>query len=1137
MSVTADLFSLGAWLVLVAAFAAQAQTDLLESWGSDNVRHLSEDTPPKHRFDGWHENFHLVLEYKRGEHTWGPRADAARLHRIELHDKTGTVARVELVEGDAGRIALPPFAEPDPRKSGIKGTRSADDPENPLGEWNRLEIIRKKGHLQTRLNGQARHDTALPDGARQLSFATVGAAIAIRRMALLAPGKQPKPWVATARSTDTGYSETGATILPRPLPWNPERSRAAWQIDGDYEMQLVASEPLVCDPADIAWDRQGRMYVAEMRDYPFPPEHGPRLSRIRRLTDRDGDGRMDEAITWADQLPDVQGLLPFENGLLITCASGVMQLRDTTGDGRADQRTMLLEVNAPRHSQLQISSPRWRLDGLVHLNNGIDGKEIRRPGADERALAFRGRNLRYDPASGALTPVPGVGQFGATHDDFGRSFFCSNRNPAMFEVLPLVVLGRNPKAGIQKLHEDIQPAASKVYPLELSHTTAAAHAGTHTSACGLTIYRGTTMPDLRGDLFVCDPTSQLVTRNRLRTEGASLRAQRVGERRDFLVSADEWSRPVMLRNGPDGALYICDMYRRFIDHAVYFPKPFTASNYMRAGVDHGRIWRLAPKGKKPGKVRPMPETASELVAELESKIAWRREQAQQQLQQEKLEPPTTTLLSELLTTSESPLARAHALWVLEHHNKLADTALLQRLNDPTPGVLEQAIRLTAERKLDPASHLPALLVHDDARVRMLAAAWLGPNATVADLATLSRRADTDDWTLIAVASISPETPGRVLAVLLETGAPIPAATLTELARRTAQRADTTELAAVLDPLTPLDARSPAERAALVSGLAAGLKRSPLKSLSALAAKPPPPLADRVTVLKTALAEARERCLDPARPLPERLAALKLVDKNLLPLVEQLIRADHPPPLQQAACRALAQMDRKQVTAFYFEQWPSLAPTPRREALTYLTRHSESALQLMQAMKAGDISPALMPAMNRWSFSRSSNKDLREISLELFGPGQSDRDRVVAEYQAALASLTGDPEKGRAVFTSAACATCHSMDGKNQIGPTIRDVRNKPPAAIVAAILHPNQVVEDRWIAYTVTTRSGEILAGLVSAEDFESVQLSMPGGLQRRVPRRDIASFAATGRSLMPEGLEAAIDKQQMADLIAFLKQ
>ncbi len=127
------------------------------------------------------------------------------------------------------------------------------------------------------------------------------------------------------------------------------------------------------------------------------------------------------------------------------------------------------------------------------------------------------------------------------------------------------------------------------------------------------------MPDLAGDLFVCDPTAQLVTRNKVVPHGASFKAERVGEKKEFLASSDEWARPVQIRNGPDGALYVVDMYRRFIDHSRFFPEDFAASHFMRSGVDQGRIWRVVPTNSKPRAIEALSSETSSLVETLQHK--------------------------------------------------------------------------------------------------------------------------------------------------------------------------------------------------------------------------------------------------------------------------------------------------------------------------------------------------------------------------------------------------------------------------------------------------------------------------------------------------------------------------------------
>jgi hypothetical protein len=233
-----------------------------------------------------------------------------------------------------------------------------------------------------------------------------------------------------------------------------------------------------------------------------------------------------------------------------------------------------------------------------------------------RSSNVPGSNFKWNPqAPNEITPTGGKGQYGGAFDDYGHHFYCSNRNPLMFTVMPYEAMLRNPHAGITQVHEDIATpgAETRVYPLQITHTTADAHAGTNTACSGLGVYRGHLMPELKNNVFVPDPTGQLVTRYKIEPNGASLKATRVGDRTEFFRSSDEWSRPVNFTTGPDGAIYICDIYRRWIDHARFFPEEFVKTHDMRQGENHGRIWRVVPKGtqklvaKTPGQYHAIPE--------------------------------------------------------------------------------------------------------------------------------------------------------------------------------------------------------------------------------------------------------------------------------------------------------------------------------------------------------------------------------------------------------------------------------------------------------------------------------------------------------------------------------------------------
>lgn len=1159
-----------------------------------------------------YRDYHLVIDYQWGERTLSTRADRARDCGLLLHafgpdgaygntwlsciegqlieggsgdilvlaakGEDGTIAATKVTaevrhdrDGEpvwskgAGKETFPAegktmarinWRDRDPDWADVKGYRGAKDLENPLGEWNRMEVICAGDTIRILLNGELVNEvTDCHPSAGWIGLQSEFAACLIRRFELHPLGTFSEKWATEQRSADMGYSVSGESILPRRLPLSPEESAKLWEIDGDYEMQLVASEPLVCDPVDVVWDEKGRMFVAEMGDYPLPIEDGgPYLSRIRLLSDTNGDGIMDKAVTWADGLDHVQGLLPMKGGILATTRTAILFLEDTDKDDIADVRKTLFTTNEPNHNQLQVSSPRYGLDNHVWLCNGLDGKQIY-PGVQadppEEALDFTKLNLRYNPRSGEIETVAGAGQFGGGLDDFNRHFFNTNRNPVILAVMPLEAVKRNPLAGITVGHEDIQPSAAPVYPIALSHTTSAAHAGTHTAACGLGVYRGDLMPELTGEVFVCDPTGQLVTRNKLVPRGASFVAERVGEKRDFLVSGDEWSRPVNLRNGPDGALYVVDMYRRFIDHSRFFPEDFAKTHYMRAGFDQGRIWRLVPKGHEaaPTQALPLGDTAK-LVALLGDGNGWTRTEAQRLLV-EGQDAAAVPLLEKLLASSPNAKTSAHALWTLAGLDALKADHLRTVFDEATEsGLLENALLAAREFGFadDLAEAIAAAVAKDAPRFRFLALA-LDPELAI-DAATLAKQVAADpgdDWLRKAIFASKPQLSLPVLLALLDDGTFVarPAAesspVLTDFARLVAARGELAEIAQVL---ARLEGTPGARHFALVTGLSEGLARSPLKqkSLAALVAAKLPELGEGTARLEGLLAQATTIALDRAASEEARLAALVLVAQRPLaekkPVVEALISLAEAPAIQTAGVRLLSRDKREDVADFFFERWDALTPTARAEALELITASPTTGLALMKKMKAGEISPGLMPPITRWSYGRSTNEEVKALALELFGQAEGDRAALISSYREALTEHEGDPEKGALVYQKAACATCHQVGGIGvEVGPPLDDVKIKPAEALLTDILDPNRAVEERWVSQSVEMNDGRILAGLVYGEDAVAITLRIPGGLTMTLPKAEVKSLSSTGMSLMPVGLEAAITKEEMADLIAYLKK
>ncbi len=1032
-----------------------------------------------------YRDYHLVIEFKWGAKTWGAREKKAKDNGILLHaygphgaysDTWMASIEAQIIEGGIGDILVlsPKLADGtelttslsaeftrdrdkemiwkkgEPRQTVTKGRinwrgrdedwsdtvgfRGRNDVESPSGEWNRLEVIAKGDTLQYFVNGaliNEAFDCKPAEG--KILLQTEGAEMIVRRYELYPLGEFKEKWSAIQASggSDVSVRDGQTEAL------SPEESMKRIQLDGDYEVQLVAAEPLVLDPVEATWDDKGRMYVADMRDYPLgPPNPGdPWLSRIQLLTDENGDGRMDKAVTFADHMDNVQGLLPYNGGLIATTRSQVLFLKDTNGDNIADEIKPLIRGFNPKHAQLQVSAPRWGPDGCVHFNNGLDAREIYPADAPKDVVNIPGSNFKWDPRTGKITPTGGKGQYGGAFDDWGHHFYCSNRNPVMFTVMPYEAMLRNPNAGITQVHEDIATpgAETRVYPLQITHTTADAHAGTNTACSGLGVYRGHLMPELKNNVFVPDPTGQLVTRYKVEPNGASLKATRVGDRKEFFRSSDEWSRPVNFTTGPDGAIYICDIYRRWIDHARFFPEEFVKTHDMRQGENQGRIWRVVPKGTKklvtktPGKYHAIPE------------VGW----------------------------GDAPK---------EH----ADRALFLKV----PGITDTK-----------------------------------------ELAAIVTKHADDPWMAKMVASAASKQMGRVLSHLgdsfFTTFSENRSTTVRTFATGSLADAEADDVKAVLTLLQ----KQPGELLWWKPALLQGLAKLPKGQEDA---------AKEIAALQSKIDDI---VADPKAPLDQRLAVLPLLASRkwaaVEPVMKSLLTSNQPTELTTAAVALLKKFAATSTAPLIYELLPKAGPALKRDLAAILTANATTALALFKRMEKGEFPPAWVDVEKRWSYQRGKG-EMADLAKKLFGEANSNRAAVVTAYLDA-AKKPGDAKRGQQVFATI-CIACHKHGTMGvDVGPPLSDVKVKPPEGLLSDILDPNRMFEARWSAYSVETKDGRTLSGLIQNETSDAIVLAMMGGAKETLSRSAIKDMKSLDRTLMPDGLEAAITKEQMSDLLAFL--
>ena len=432
-------------------------------------------------------------------------------------------------------------------------------------------------------------------------------------------------------------------------PFAPKEALTTFRLPEGFRIELVASEPDVADPVAMAFDPQGRIYAVEMIDY--PDDRDPE-GRIRLLEDRDGDGHFETSFIFADEFHFPTGVMPWKDGVLVAAAPDIFYLVDSDGDHRADKRQVLLSGFNPFNPQLRVNGLLYGIDNWIYgaypkygpsrrnpEQFGKPGSPLHFPDHPEVPpvdIAQSGTDFRFRPDQLKIEPTAGNSQYGNTFNERHHRFGLWNNNHIRHMVIENRYLERNPYQSVSSAmqfpsdHEN----QSIVFPItEHPIYIHESQVGMFTSACGNTAYAGGNFPaPYDHSYFVCEPVHNLVHGDLLTPRGATYVAERSVGQAEFLASTDGWFKPVFTTVGPDGALYVVDYYRKYVEHPDYVPEGMEGKFDLRAGAGQGRIYRVLHNSSKPvPKPRLKDASSAELVGQLSNPNLWWRTTAQRLL--------------------------------------------------------------------------------------------------------------------------------------------------------------------------------------------------------------------------------------------------------------------------------------------------------------------------------------------------------------------------------------------------------------------------------------------------------------------------------------------------------------------------
>lgn len=975
-------------------------------------------------------------------------------------------------------------------------------------------------------------------------------------------------------------------IPPSPA-LSAEEALKSFQVAPGFRIECVAAEPLVVDPVMFEFDADGRIWVVEMRgwmqDLEGTGEADP-IGQVVVLEDTNGDSFMDRSTVFLDQLVMPRTVSFVDGGVLIAEPPNLWFCRDVDGDLKCDEKRLVGPYGQP-------GNPEHTDNGLMHaLDNWMYNAKS---------------TVRHKFRDGELITDPTVfrGQWGVTQDDYGRLFYGYENSSLHSDLIPAEYVQRNAHAGAggrntaAALNVSLTAEAHEVFPIRVNPGitlggTELREDGTlrtFTIACGPSIYRGDQFPaKFYGGAIIPEAGGNLVRLDTLSGDGVHLAAHNAFDQRELVASTDERFRPVNSRTGPDGAVYVCDLYRGIIEHVI-FMMPYLRNQILSRGLETpigmGRIYRIVhedrPLGPPP---RMSGESSVQLVERLSHPNGWWRDTAQRLLV-ERHAVDAVPALRELARDGESDLGRVHALWTLEGLGQLDWSSIQAALSASDAPLRSTAIRLSQRVADGPSaqesfSRLQQHFGDERPMVQMQLLLTLASYATAAEFTEVGEAAEEQ---MAAILIAHPDPVFRVAAVSGLQGRELEmiqrllaSKSWTRAHEEGCRAVDMLAMCVVheavpkrVEQLLELAAQSVAEKAwfskAIVGGiLASNLSHQRWPEPIELTARP------QLLSLLPDSAEALQRILtwpgddtvrqqrpivEPLTPAQEKRRALgqavynatcyschKADGRGYPGLAPSLVESEWVNGSPEHLIRIVLHGLQGPVEVngeLWNQQMPGLGGSPvlnderMASALTYARRAWGNYGSAIEPAQVAAVRQATLQRAMPWTVAELLNP---EQSLASSTAPASD---PLERYRALLAD--GDAERGRFLFHSnrdLRCNACHIVgdQGGGFVGPNLSQVGKRSDREhLLESLVAPSVKIAEGFETLVVVTTDGHIVSGTLAADDGQTLVLAPPAGGTVEIAAADIEERIQSSVSSMPP-LGETFTPQQIADLVAYLE-